>query len=194
MTDGSVTNPAARRTVNRRKTKSKIYASKSWKEKKAAFVNGKKCEWCGSTENLLPHHPYQDTPNGVYEDLYLSGCIVVCGTCHFMYERRHKQHCPVCKTGWMPLKGVETCRACDLKLHPEKAHANEKAAFLFEHAVREKNKAAATRRRVIKRDFPCTFRGIEQRCRCKPGTVCGYSKTKAKNCPDFRAKKGVVKK
>ena len=33
------------------------WQSKEWKSKAAEFIKGKSCEWCGSTENLVPHHP-----------------------------------------------------------------------------------------------------------------------------------------
>jgi len=120
MTDTihSCTNPGATRTKNHRKTMAQTWKTKQWKEEVKKFVEGKTCEWCGSTEKLLAHHPYQDTKDGIYSNLYLSGCIVVCSKCHFMYHRRHKKICPLCKTGWRHLD-TEMCYACYLKANPE---------------------------------------------------------------------------
>ena len=36
----------------------RLYASKEWKAKRAEFIEGKSCEWCGSTEKLAIHHTY----------------------------------------------------------------------------------------------------------------------------------------
>lgn len=114
-----VTCPQKRRTTTRRKNKSKIYQTKEWKAQKAEFVKGKVCEWCGATEKLLPHHPYQNTQDEAYTDLFLSGCIVLCSTCHFMFHKRHKRRCSVCKVGWRRLD-TEMCWDCYLKENPDK--------------------------------------------------------------------------
>jgi len=191
-TINSCTNPGAIRTKKRRTSKSKIYASQSWKENKAQFVKGKKCQWCGSTEKLLPHHPYKDTPDGIYEDLYLSECVVLCGTCHFMLERRHKIKCPVCKDNWMPVDPtIDRCWSCHLKANPGKVDAIKAEKERREVADRQWKKGRADKRKKDKSDYPCNFRRVEQGCSAQPGKKCGYSKTKAKNCPDFKQKKSV---
>ena len=33
------------------------WRSKEWKKRRASLIQGKTCEWCGSTEDLSPHHP-----------------------------------------------------------------------------------------------------------------------------------------
>jgi len=203
-----VSNPQEIRTKNRRKTMSKTWKTKQWKEDSKLYCEGKSCEWCGHKNgdvwinektgkeyitHLIPHHPYQDTKDGVYSDLELCGCIVVCTKCHFMYHRRHKKLCPVCHIGWRHLD-TDMCHECWKRANPDIVKQREIVRETNEQKDREFKKDQATKRRVIKRDFPCIFRGIEQKCRCKPGTICGYSKTKAKNCLSFTPKKKIVKK
>jgi len=192
MSDHSVSCPQTRRTKNRRITKTKIHASKEWKEAVKAFIYGKSCEWCGSKEKLLPHHPFQDTPNEIYGDLYLSGCIPVCSKCHFMYERRHKQLCPRCKTRWMPLKGVETCRECDLELHPQKRQeqAIRKEGVLESRRLYNADQAA--KRKAKARKHPCKFHRVRGVCgKSMIGSQCQYSPRKApKNaCGHYKSRK-----
>jgi hypothetical protein len=120
---------------------------------------------------------------------------ICCTICNGHY-RKGMEVCPVC--GIAPIQkdepgGKGMCNQCYLALHPEIRKEREERKARWDESSRLYNKGQATKRRVIKRDFPCTFRGIEQKCRCKPGTICGYSKTKAKNCPDYKEKKGVKK-
>ena len=193
--DGKVTCPQARRTKRRRTKKSKVYASKGWKAQVKAFVTGKKCEWCGSTEKLLAHHPYRDTPDGVYEDLYLSGCIVLCNTCHFMFHRRHKRRCKVCGTGWHDLD-VEMCYACYLQTVPGLAEKVIEAKETLEKTIRDHNAAQSEKRRKAKAKHPCTFHRVGGKCgKSQAGARCEHSPTKAKtNCKvGFKAKKTEVK-
>jgi hypothetical protein len=70
--------------------------TEEWKEKAAEFVKGKSCEWCGSTENLVPHHPKKK--GGYTHDEYMSleGCFVLCKKCNFMEDKGFKL-CPQCK-------------------------------------------------------------------------------------------------
>jgi hypothetical protein len=188
----TTTCPQATRTRNRRISKSKIYASKSWKENKTAFVADKKCQWCGSTEKLLPHHPYKDTPDGIYEDLYLSECVVLCGTCHFMLERRHKIRCPVCRENWMPIDPtIDRCWSCHLKANPGKAEAIAAERERRELAVRQIKKEQAERRRASKKKHPCVRYRVGGKCSASMlDTMCQFSPTKAAvKCVDFVAKK-----
>jgi hypothetical protein len=193
MTDGSVSCPQARRTKNRRHKKGKVYQSKEWKEKVGAFITGKSCEWCGSKEHLLAHHPYRDTPDAIYEDLYLSGCIVLCNTCHFMFHRRHKKKCPVCRENWMDLD-VDRCYTCHLKDHPELVSEIAHRAEVQERDRKARLEAAAEKRRTLKKKHPCRSHRIGGKCGLSAiGSRCTYSPTKAlKICPDFVAKKGAA--
>lgn len=191
--DGKCTCPQARRTKTRRCKKSKIYPSKSWKEKSAAFIAGKKCEWCGSTEKLLVHHPYRDTPDAIYEDLYLSGCIVLCNTCHFMFHRRHKKKCPICHENWMDLD-VDRCFSCHLKENPGLAEKIQEQAERKEQNRKKQNDDRNAKNRAAKAKHPCTFHRIGGRCGRSPiGSRCRYAPTKAaKMCIEgFKAKKGM---
>ena len=195
MTDHSVSNPQARRTENRRTTMSKTWQTAQWKKDVAAFVEGKSCEWCGSDKDLLAHHPYQNVKDGVYSDLYLSGCIVLCNTCHFMYHRRHKRRCPVCKVGWRHLD-TEMCYECHLKAHPglmeEITARKEKRA----EEARQQKAARNAKNRERKRKHPCKFNRIGGRCgKSMIGVRCRFAPTKAqKNCHGgFEMKKGMVK-
>jgi hypothetical protein len=75
------------------------WQTQEWKDKAAEFVKGKTCEWCGTTEKLVPHHPKRK--EGYTHDQYLNleGCQVLCGKCNFMESKGYKL-CPVCKKGY----------------------------------------------------------------------------------------------
>ena len=189
MMDGSVSCPQARRTKTRRTRKGKVYQSKEWKEKVVAFISGKSCEWCGSTEHLLAHHPYRDTPDAIYEDLYLSGCIVLCNTCHFMFHLRHKKRCPVCHENWMDLD-VEMCYTCHLKAHPGLWELTQEKAEQKEADRKARLRAASEKRRATKARHPCKRHRVGGKCGLSVvGARCAYSPTKApRKCGDFEGK------
>jgi len=106
------------RIINRKKKLSKIWTTKEWKEKKTEFIKGKVCSWCGTTEKLLPHHPYMNSlKDGTYMDFYLSGCIVLCTRCHFALHHG-KKLCPKCKEHYCSFD-AEMCYPCYTKEHPE---------------------------------------------------------------------------
>ena len=193
--DGHVTCPQARRTKTRRTRKGTVYQSKAWKEKVKTFVAGKSCEWCGSTEKLLAHHPYRDTPDAIYQDLYLSGCIVLCNTCHFMFHRRHKRKCPVCGEHWMDLD-VDRCYECHLKATPGLKEWTLEKAEQKERDRKARNAGRAAKRRKEKVSHPCVNHRIGGWCGLSAiHSQCQYAKTKAAlDCPDFVAKKRMVKK
>jgi hypothetical protein len=89
------------------------WQTQEWKDKAAEFVKGKSCEWCGATENLVPHHPKRK--EGYTHDEYMSleGCKVFCGKCNFMESKGFKI-CPVCKKKYFkPKHGREQmCWSC----------------------------------------------------------------------------------
>ena len=186
MSDGSVSNPQARRTVNRRKSMSKAWASMQWKEAVKEFIEGKKCEWCGGTEKLLAHHPYQNVGDGVYSDLILSGCVCVCSKCHFMYHRRHKKICPVCHVGYRHLD-TDMCIACWKKANPEVVARQEAAKAEHEQADRDKKAAQALKRKIQKSKSRCKFFRAGQKCGFRLGSKCPHAPTKAEqNCVDYQ--------
>ena len=182
MTD-TVSAPAVRCTRNRRKNKRRIYQSASWKRKKAEFVKGKKCEWCGEEEEkkLLPHHPYKNTPDDAYQDLYLSECVVLCQKCHFMFERRHKVICPKCLTNYMPADpSINCCWQCHLKEHPEEYRKIQERKAVAEQERRRINSERAEKRRRKKVGHPCRSFGFRGQCLLSPiDARCTFSKRKA---------------
>lgn len=183
----SVTCPQAIRTKNRRTHKSKVYQSPGWKAAKAEFVKGKACERCGSTEKLLPHHPWKNTPDQAYEDLYLSECVVMCGTCHFMLERRHKVICPVCKENYMPIDpAVDRCWSCHLAAHPEKL---VEIQGLREKRERVRKCVLAEQAAKRKADrHPCKRHKKGQVCN-RSDCRCTFSGKKAPGCPYYLQKR-----
>lgn len=83
------------------------WQTKEWQEASANFVKAKKCEWCNTTENLVPHHPKKKGGYTHEEYLSLEGCIVLCTKCNFM-ENKHFKLCPVCKKKYYkPKRGRE---------------------------------------------------------------------------------------
>jgi len=132
---------------NRRKNLKKTYQSKEWKANVKAFIAGKKCEWCGTTEKLLAHHPYLESyKDGTYSDLYLSGCIVLCNRCHFSLHKGLTL-CRKCKLHYHGV-GADVCRICYLAEHPEiveakKKKEQEKKALLKKLRDEQKAKAKA---------------------------------------------------
>jgi len=110
---------------NRRKNLKKTYASKEWKKNVKEFIAGKKCEWCGTTEKLLAHHPYLESyKDGNYGNLYFSGCIVLCTRCHFSLHKGLVL-CKRCGLHYHSI-GAESCRGCFNIAHPEIVEAKKK--------------------------------------------------------------------
>lgn len=118
MKDCRCSNPAEIATSTRRKQLKKTYASKEWKNNVKEFISGKKCEWCGTKEKLLAHHPYlQSYSDGTYVDLYLSGCMVLCNRCHFALHKGLIL-CKRCGKKYH-LVGADCCRDCFIAENPE---------------------------------------------------------------------------
>ena len=116
-----------KRVSNRRKKLQKVWQSKEWKDAVKAFVEDKgKCAWCGGTEYLTAHHPYQKSYAGdVYLNLYLSGCICLCRKCHAAVHHGLVL-CPRCKKKYMRFES-EMCFECFSEIHPEIVEAREHA-------------------------------------------------------------------
>ena len=81
----------------------KPWITKEWKEKREEIIKNKNCEWCGSKNNLVIHHP-QPT-NSLTEEQYMSleGTIIICNRCH------HAHH-----------KGMVLCNNCKKHYHKPK--------------------------------------------------------------------------
>jgi hypothetical protein len=92
------------------------WQTQEWKEKAAEFIKGKNCEWCGSTENLVPHHPKRKGGYTHSEYVSLDGCFVLCTKCNFMEDLGFRI-CPNCKKHYYkPKRGKESlCWECFAK-------------------------------------------------------------------------------
>jgi len=191
MTDGHVTNPAARATKGRRKNLNRIWNTKDHKARVKAFCGGKVCAWCGASEGLTAHHPYLESYAGCYTDLELSGCIVLCNRCHFSLHKGLVL-CQLCKKHYHRV-GAEMCKECFFKAHPDIVKARE--LMIAEQAARIKaaKKAAADKRKAAKARHRCGAYRVGGICgKSSIGSRCPHAPTKAvRNCADFEAKKGV---
>lgn len=89
------------------------WKTQAWRIKASAFTKDKSCAWCGSTENLVPHHPKRKGGYTHEEYLSLEGCIVLCKKCNFMEDKGYKL-CPVCKKQYYkPKRGRDKmCWGC----------------------------------------------------------------------------------
>ena len=130
--------PAEIQTENRRTTKKKIWGTKEWKDGVKEFTKGKSCEWCGTTERLLPHHPYRNTKDIDYLDLYLSGCVVLCNRCHFALHKGLVL-CGKCRTRFHRL-GTDLCYTCYVESNPRLAEEIEKRKEKFKNLRKKLNK------------------------------------------------------
>lgn len=75
--------------------KRKPWALHEWKERRSELVQGKSCEWCGSKENLVAHHPQRR--NTLRNEAYMSleGTMILCNRCHLALHRGMRL-CPNC--------------------------------------------------------------------------------------------------
>ena len=87
MTTGAasiaVTCPGSVATKGRRKGLRRIWSSKEWKARKAAFLaKNPLCQMHNEAKKsvpaTIPHHPYRDSYKGHYTDLELSACVAYC--------------------------------------------------------------------------------------------------------------------
>lgn len=88
-----------------------IHKSKQWIEKREKFIEGKVCEWCGSTDQLSIHHknppkvgigPYNKIANEYYQEYFKDGNNESELKQYFeeIYPKWNpdlKDHCPRCK-------------------------------------------------------------------------------------------------
>jgi hypothetical protein len=74
--------------------KRKLYAREWVKKRRTEFFSDKKCEWCGSTDNLVLHHsdPKEKVASAIWSwsesrrDEELAKCVVLCKICHNKYH------------------------------------------------------------------------------------------------------------
>lgn len=90
---------------------SKPWQLSKWRKRRAEFIEGKSCEWCGSHEGpLIIHHPQEK--NTLSDEKYESfdGALVLCKRCHFaLHKEMHL--CPNCKKKYVPNK-FDVCFDC----------------------------------------------------------------------------------
>lgn len=215
-------NPAARRTVSRRKMQDQWRRDPRWKAmvEKYAHAPGAVCVHCGlhhgqqrvsrSCDPLIRkdgkpglvvltiNHKTRDLYAN--EDLYLTWnpdkMEVCCTACNREYERGRKP-CPTCSKGGYVryIKWYdEECQDCFYAAHPEELKKAEEGRAAFTASVRQANAARAARQRQAKVRHPCTHHRIGGKCGLSAiGSRCTFSPSKAlKMCGDAVAKKGVA--
>ena len=115
-------------------------------------------------------------------------CEVCCTVCNWKYEKA-MDPCPKCKNVYIRWD-ESMCLSCYLKEHPE-----EQAKF---DAAKEQKRIDKILRAKLKRHkkamhkFPCKRRGLDQRCRRKPGEICTYSARTWQKCPYKKAKVAIA--
>jgi len=102
--------PEEIRAANRKRELQAIWNSKEWEERKLVFLHGKSCQWCGSTTDLVPHHPDESLYKSREKYFDLSRCIVLCKRCHFALHHG-RILCPNCHERYMPV-GRDCCWNC----------------------------------------------------------------------------------
>lgn len=72
--------------------KRKPWALNEYRKNRKVYIKGKKCIWCGSTEELVLHHPYP--PNSLSDKEYRSliGVQIVCSSCHYALHRYFRKY------------------------------------------------------------------------------------------------------
>ena len=77
---------------------SKVWSSPEWRKKRAEFIKGKACEWCGSREKLTVHHK---KPPSKYDALVRRLTKVLIDQKvkkgEFNYQTKRQRVCPKCE-------------------------------------------------------------------------------------------------
>ena len=135
------------RIKNRKKRLKSIWSSSAWKKAVKEFTAGRVCQWCGGTKYLTAHHPYRNSLNDeTYLNLYLSGCLCLCRSCHFAIHHSLIL-CPICKLKYMRI-GADCCYGCYLLKHPEIV---EMRLIAEERRKRDRKEYALKRRLAAKK-------------------------------------------
>jgi hypothetical protein len=122
------------------------------------YENKKPCKWHLETDRpvevkvgTLAHHPYYESyKDGNYLDLYLSGCMVLCNSCH--YSLHHGLVlCKRCGVHYHRV-GADCCKSCWLELHPEVTLAKWKRDILMKLKKRLASDAQVVLRREWKKN------------------------------------------
>lgn len=99
MRRSSLKEPDADKSKKKGVTKSKPWQLSKWRKARQKFLTGKSCEWCGSREKLVVHHP--QARYSLSDEQYgsLEGAITLCKRCHFSLHRGLVL-CKVCKSNY----------------------------------------------------------------------------------------------
>ena len=224
MDDGHVNCPQGRRVITRRAEQTKWRRGPRWKKMLAdhAHIPEAECAVChrkhgqvmtyrngnikydkkGNEKHVVLTINHTDRICYLDEELYLTWnparMRVECTTCNWMYEQG-KIPCPDCLK-----KGIvvyikwdqECCDACFYEKHPDILQRIVQKRIEQGKADKEYREKRNAKSRALKREHPCTYHGMGQKCRIqfRGCLICPYAKTKAKNCQGFKIKKGAVKK
>jgi len=209
---GRTSCPGTRRTNNRRNKLQRWWQTQQWKSFVQEHIAGQVCARCGKahgevrldrdgnpktnkkgevsrvilTVNHISRRKYKTTLDEycTWDD----DCEVCCTVCNRMYEKGMIP-CPVCKSRYIRWD-EEMCLSCYLEKHPE-----EREKFNAAREQREIDRKARAKERRAKKamhKFPCQRRGLNQKCRRKPGEVCTYSARTWQRCKYAREKEAVI--
>jgi len=199
--------PETRRVNHRRNEQSKWRRSARWKVFVREHTVGKICERCGKTHGEVRRDRHGTarvnkrgeeirvilTINHTSRRKYISleeyctwdeDCEVCCTVCNWMYEKA-RVPCPKCRTVYIRWD-ESMCLTCYLEEHPE-----ERAKFDAAKEQKEidrKLRAKQNRAKKAMHKFPCSRRGMHQKCRRKHGEVCTYSARTWQKCKYAKGK------
>ena len=88
----------------------KPWQTKEWREKRAEFIKGKSCCWCGSTEYLTISHPNPHYRRTYDEYMSFKDVTVLCRRCAFAYDKG-MHLCQNCKKKYVPNQ-FDVCFDC----------------------------------------------------------------------------------
>lgn len=96
--------------------KSKVWCLSDWRKRRKAYIKDKSCEFCGSKEHLVIHHPQRK--NTLTDEKYQSfeGTKILCNRCHLALHKGMTL-CPICKKKYKKAR-FPTCFACRSNKEP----------------------------------------------------------------------------
>lgn len=106
------------------KTTTKKWQTVEWKKNLEVWLakdKNKRCQWCGSVKDILPHHQKEHEKDEVY--LSLKTAIPLCSKCHFIFHKFHKRLCS-CGQRYYDVKYSE-CYECNKKTKNFEEHWEE---------------------------------------------------------------------
>jgi hypothetical protein len=95
----------------------KPWATVEWRKKREEYIEDKQCEWCGSKNDLVIHHPQK--PNSLTDEEYFSfvGTMILCKRCHYALHRGYVL-CRKCKNNYhRPI--YDMCSKCNKDSIPQ---------------------------------------------------------------------------